>query len=58
MRLYTSEKTLIFLSVDVDTPVSPNLKINLESGFMIAHKNDLYNGLNAIVGIKYAYNIF
>ena len=48
----------LFLSVDVDTPVSPNLKINLESGFMIAHKNDLYNGLNAIVGIKYAYNIF
>ena len=48
----------LFLSVDVDTPVSNNLKINLESGFMVAHSNDVYNGLNTTIGIKYAYDLF
>ena len=48
----------LFISVDVDTPVSNNFKINLESGFIVAHENDTFNGLNTSIGIKYAYDLF
>jgi len=48
----------MFISVDVDTPVSKNFKINLESGFIVAHDNDIFNGLNTSIGLKYAYDLF
>ena len=48
----------MFISVDVDTPLSKDLKINLESGFILAHSDDKYNGLNTSIGIKYAYDLF
>ncbi len=48
----------MFISVDVNTPLSKSVKINLESGFILAHSNDIYNGLNSSVGIKYAYDLF
>jgi len=48
----------MFISVDVDTPISNNFKINLESGFIVAHENDTFNGLNTSIGVKYAYDLF
>ena len=48
----------MFISVDVDTPLSKDLKINLESGFILAHSDETYNGLNTSIGIKYAYDLF
>ncbi len=48
----------MFISVDVATPLSKSLKINLESGFILAHPNEIYNGLNSSIGIKYAYDLF
>ena len=48
----------MFISVDVDTPLSKSLKINLESGFILAHSDDTYNGLNTSIGLKYAYDLF
>ena len=48
----------MFISVDVDTPVSKNFKINLESGFIVAHENDNFNGLNTSIGVKYALDLF
>lgn len=57
--MYMSDSALnLFISVDVDTPLSKNLKINLESGFILAHSDDTYNGLNTSIGIKYAYDLF
>ena len=57
--MYIGDTALnMFISVDVDTPLSKNLKINLESGFILAHSNDTYNGLNTSIGIKYAYDLF
>lgn len=48
----------MFISVDVDTPLSRSLKINLESGFILAHSEETYNGLNTSIGLKYAYDLF
>lgn len=48
----------LFISVDVDTPLSKTFKINLESGFIVAHDNDVFNGLNTSIGLKYAYDLF
>ncbi len=57
--VYAGDAALnLFISVDVDTPLSRNFKINLESGFMVAHNDDNYNGLNTSIGLKYAYNLF
>jgi len=57
--MYMGDSALnMFISVDIDTPVSRNLKINLESGFILAHSDDTYNGLNTSVGVKYAYDLF
>ncbi len=48
----------LFVSVDVDTPISKNLKINLESGFIIAQKDDAYNGISSSIGLKYGFELF
>lgn len=57
--VYAGDAALnLYLSVDVDTPVSKNIKINLESGFMVAHSDEKYNGLNTTIGLKYAYDLF
>jgi len=57
--MYVGDTALnMFLSVDVDTPLSSNLKINLESGFIVAHEDDRYNGLNTSIGVKYAFDLF
>ena len=57
--MYIGDTALnLFISVDVDTPISKNIKINLETGFVVAHENDIYNGLNTSLGLKYAYNLF
>jgi len=57
--LYVTGAALnLFLSVDVNTPVSKNLKINLESGFIVAHKDEKFNGLNTRIGIKFAHDFF
>ena len=57
--MYMNDSALnMFISVDVDTPLSKSLKINLESGFILAHSDDTYNGLNTSIGIKYAYDLF
>ncbi|MDH3325333.1 MAG: hypothetical protein OEM38_01290 [Gammaproteobacteria bacterium] len=57
--MYMNDSALnLFISVDVDTPLSKSLKINLESGFILAHSDETYNGLNTSIGIKYAYDLF
>ena len=48
----------MFISVDVDTPLSKVFKINLESGFIVAHEIETFNGLNTSIGLKYAYDLF
>lgn len=48
----------LFLSVDVDTPLSRNLKINLESGYTVSAENDAYNGINTSLGLKYGFDLF
>ena len=57
--LYIGDSALnMFLSVDVDTPLSNNLMINLETGYIIGHTDDIFNGLNTSVGLKYAFDLF
>lgn len=48
----------LFVSVDVDTPISKNLKLNLESGFIVAHTDDAYNGISSSIGLKYGFELF
>lgn len=57
--LYVGSTALnLFISVDVDTPVSKSFKINLESGFIVSHDNEVFNGLNTSIGVKFAYDLF
>ena len=48
----------VFLSVDVDTPLSRNLKVNLESGYTVSAANEAYNGINTSLGLKYGWDLF
>lgn len=48
----------VFLSVDVNTPLSRYMKLNLESGYTVSATNDAYNGINTSLGIKYGWDLF
>jgi len=57
--LYVGDTALnMFINVDVDTPISKDMKITLESGFVVAHGEEKYNGLNVSLGFKYALDLF
>lgn len=48
----------MFVSVDIDTPLSNNLKLNLESGYTVSAKQEKYGGINTSVGLKYGFDLF
>ena len=48
----------MFVSVDVDTPISKGIKLNLETGYTVAAALEKYNGLNASIGLKYGFDLF
>jgi len=57
--MYIGDSALnLFFTVDVDTPLSSSVKINLETGYIVGHNNDIFNGLNTSLGLKYAFNLF
>jgi hypothetical protein len=48
----------LILTVDIDTPLSSNVKINLESGYMMSAAEEKYNGINTSMGLKYGFDLF
>jgi hypothetical protein len=58
--LYVANASAVnfFISADVDTPLSKNLKLNMETGYILAHSTDTYNGINMSFGLKYGFGLF
>ncbi len=57
--MYLGDPALnMFVSVDVDTPISKGIKLNLETGYTVAAALEKYNGLNASIGLKYGFDLF
>ncbi len=48
----------MFVSADVDTPVSKNLKLSMETGYVVDAGSINYNGINTSIGLKYAFDLF
>lgn len=48
----------LFFSADINTPFSKSVKLNLESGYTLGATDELYNGINTSVGVKFSFNIF
>jgi len=57
--MYLGDPALnMFVTVDVDTPISKSIKLNLETGYTVAAGLEKYNGLNASIGLKYGFDLF
>ena len=57
--MYLGDPALnMFVTVDVDTPISKSIKLNLETGYTVSADIEKYNGLNASIGLKYGFDLF
>jgi len=48
----------LFVSMDIDTPLSGQLKFNMESGYTVSASSAKYSGINTSLGFKYGFDLF
>jgi len=48
----------LFISADLETPLSRDLKLTMESGYTLGATNAAYNGINTSIGVRYGFDLF